>query len=52
MSDLQTNNLLISCKSCRLAVMKGGDEEDDGDGIEESCRKEVRLISGWNLGSK
>lgn len=52
MSDLQTNNPLISCKSCRLAVMKGGDEEDDGNGIGESCRKEIRLISGRNLGSK
>lgn len=43
--ELQTNGPESRCN-------EGADEEDDGDGIEESCRKEIRLISGQNLGNK
>ncbi len=34
-SDLHTTDPLISRKSGSLAVMKGGDEEDDGEDVEK-----------------
>lgn len=34
-SDLHTNDPLFSRKSRSLAVMKGGDEEDDGEVVEK-----------------